>query len=126
MLTTSKIFITVSGFFGLTATILGAFGAHRLKGEISEPLMHAYQTAVQYQFYHTFALALAALLIAQFGVSRLFLASGVLFISGIILFSGSLYGLALSGLKWLGPITPLGGLCFILGWVFLVAGIWKS
>ncbi len=122
----SKLFLMLSACCGLTATVLGAFGAHGLKGKISESLLHAFQTGVQYQFYHTFALALVALLILHFDGSKLYVVAGTLFLMGILLFSGSLYGLALGAPKWFGPITPLGGLSFILGWASLALAVWKN
>ena len=100
---------------------LGAFGAHGLRGRIEERLLDTFQTAVQYQMIHALALLLVAVLMLQAGRSlTLDIAAGA-FVVGILLFSGSLYGLVLTDMRWLGPVTPLGGLCFIAGWVALVA-----
>lgn len=97
------------------AVALGAFGAHALKGTLqANDTTDAWKTAVLYHFVHAIALLILATLPAA---SRT--AAG-LFMGGIILFSGSLYLLALTNLKWLGPITPLGGLCFLAGWLVLV------
>jgi len=100
---------------------LGAFGAHGLRGRIEERLLDTFQTAVQYQMIHALALLLVAVLMLQAGRSlTLDIAAGA-FVVGILLFSGSLYGLVLTDMRWLGPVTPLGGLCFIAGWAALVA-----
>ncbi|MFU8848252.1 MAG: DUF423 domain-containing protein [Opitutales bacterium] len=104
---------------GLSAVVLGALGAHALK----EPLAtagtaEAWQTAVDYHMWHALALLLCATLASH---SRKVRAAVTCFTIGIVLFSGSLYWLALEGPRWLGPITPLGGLCLIAGWIFLGA-----
>jgi uncharacterized membrane protein YgdD (TMEM256/DUF423 family) len=97
------------------AVALGAFGAHALKGTLTANAMtDVWNKAVLYHFVHALALLVLAALPA---VSR---ASSTLFVAGIVLFSGSLYLLALTNVKWLGAITPLGGLCFLAGWVCLV------
>ncbi|WP_075186995.1 DUF423 domain-containing protein [Teredinibacter haidensis] len=120
---TAKLILIIAAANGGLAVILGAFGAHGLKGSISDTMLAAWQTGVQYHFYHTFALLVVALLFVQ-GVSSYWLsiASG-LFVAGILFFSGSLYGLALGGPRWLGPITPLGGLMFIFGWGALCVAV---
>jgi len=115
--------IVIGAFFALTAVMAGAFGAHGLRNLVSERSLEVFQTAVSYQMYHAIALVLAALL-AGFGLSRrlLGLAAGF-FLVGILLFSGSLYTLVLTDIRWVGPITPIGGLCFMIGWaLFLSAG----
>ena len=107
---------------------LGAFAAHGLKQTVSDYAVQIFETGVRYQFYHAFALILIDIL---FSHSKPGLAkwSGYLFIAGIILFSGSLYALTfikaavLPGYNWVGAITPIGGLCFILGWILLALGI---
>jgi len=106
------------------AVALGAFGAHGLRARVSPEMLAVFETGVRYQFYHALGLILLGLFAAR-GVGR---AGGVesspgtgtvawCFLGGIVLFSGSLYGLTLSGLRWLGAVTPLGGLLFIAGWV---------
>lgn len=114
-------FITMGAFFALLAVAFGAFGAHALKGSLPANMLAAYQTGVQYQFFHALALLLVAVFL-QFnsGGERFLQLSGKLFAAGIILFSGSLYALALGGPAWLGPVTPLGGLCFLAAWAMLV------
>ena len=97
------------------AVALGAFGAHALRSTIeARGMTDAWKTAVLYHFVHAIALFVLALL----GPANR--AAGWLFGAGIILFSGSLYGMALTGARWLGPITPLGGLCFLAGWAWLI------
>ncbi len=101
------------------AVALGAFGAHALKGTLTANAMtDVWNKAVLYHFLHALALLVLATLPA---VSR---AASALFVSGIVLFSGSLYLLALTNVKWLGAITPLGGLCFLAGWLSLV--VWPA
>lgn len=117
---TTKITLLLAAINGFVAVCLGAFGAHGLRNKLSESLMSAYTTAVQYHFYHTFALLAVAILIQQFGSKSALQISAVAFVVGIVLFCGSLYGLALGAPNWLGPITPLGGLAFIAGWLTLI------
>lgn len=112
-------FIAVAAASGFVAVTLGAFGAHGLKGKLTPELLNAFQTGVQYHFYHTLALLVVGLLLIRFPAERLLMTSGGLFLLGILLFCGSLYLLVLGGPRWLGPVTPLGGLCFMAGWVTL-------
>lgn len=112
----------VSGFM---ATALGAFGAHGLKSVASDELIAIFNLGVQYHFYHTFALITVALT-SHVIRSRLLSWAAYLFIAGIGLFSGSLYLYALTGTKWLGAITPLGGGCFLVGWLLLAAAVWRN
>lgn len=115
--------------FGGLAVALGAFGAHGLeKITADEKILHAYQTAVQYQMYH--ALALLAVAIGYNGFQQQWIKwAAAAFIAGIILFSGSLYLITLlkingsSALRYVGPLTPLGGVCFIAGWLFLLVAV---
>ena len=112
-------FLLLAAANGFLAVALGAFGAHGLGARLTAELMSNYQTAVQYHFYHALALFGAALLSARFPAAALPKASGYLFLAGIVLFSGSLYLLALTGARWFGAITPLGGLGFLAGWLCL-------
>ncbi len=120
----SKTILMTASVFLVFAVGIGAFGAHGLKSHLSEEMMQIYKTGVEYHFYH----ALGLLLI---GVLSLSMPSGylkwsaILLSAGIILFSGSLYSLAITGMKSLGAITPLGGLSFIAGWVLLFIGVLK-
>jgi len=122
--------MALKNWFALAALILflavaaGAFGAHGLRDKLDAYSLSVYEKAVFYQFIH----AMALLVVAGLGLANVFSAVqvqpiGVLFLSGIIFFSGSLYALALSGVKMLGAITPIGGICFLLGWLMLA---WKS
>ncbi len=116
----AKNFLFIAALSGFLAVALGAFGAHALKGKLSPDLMMVYQTAVQYQFYHTLALLAVAMLLMKFPQQLPLIVSGSCFAVGLLLFSGSLYALAFSGVRWLGAITPLGGLAFMLGWLALL------
>jgi uncharacterized membrane protein YgdD (TMEM256/DUF423 family) len=106
----------LAGFVGVTA---GAFGAHGLRGRLSPDMLTVFETAVRYQMYHVFALLITAAAIGRLGDSRLLSIAGWSFVTGMVLFSGSLYALALSGVSALGAITPLGGLAFLVGWAAL-------
>lgn len=110
---------------GLLAVAFGAFGAHALRARLDASALDVFETAVQYQFYHALALFGVALLLLQFPASPLLRSSAWLFLLGILVFSGSLYLLSLTGVRWLGAITPLGGLAFIAGWGCLLAAAWK-
>lgn len=122
----AKTLLTLAAISGLLAVALGAFGAHGLKSRIDADLLAVYQTGVQYHFYHTLALGLVALLLLQFPQATALRWSGVLFVVGIVVFSGSLYVLALSGVRWLGAITPLGGVAFLGGWLALAIAAWRQ
>ncbi len=98
---------------------LGAFGAHALRGKLSDYSLDVYKTAVLYQFIHALGLFVVAWLSTVSSDSKIGLA-GFLMIAGIIIFSGSLYVLSLSGIKWLGALTPIGGLCFLAAWICLI------
>ena len=119
---TLKIAFLFAAFAGALGVVLGAFGAHALRGSIEPRLIETFQTAVQYQLIHALALLLVSLTMGWLGQSLLFEISVYAFMAGIILFSGSLYGLVLTEMKWLGPVTPLGGLCLIVGWLALLIG----
>ena len=110
--------LVLAGFFGLTATMLGAYGAHGLAAPgIAPSLLAAFNTAVQYQFFH----ALALLVLGLCGVrGKVITFAGAVFVLGILGFSGSIYAMVLLGSKGLGLITPAGGLCFMLGWAALM------
>lgn len=117
----SKLFITLASVNGLLAVMLGAFGAHALKNRLDDYALGVFQTAVQYHFYHALALLAVGILAVQQPQAELLRSSGWLFTLGIVVFCGSLYLLSVSGLRWLGAITPLGGLAFIGGWMCLAA-----
>src|SRR5690606_37318210 len=113
-------FAAASGFL---AVGLGAFAAHRLRDRLTPEMLSVFHTGVQYQMYHSLALIGIVVLAKAFGVNAWLQASGWLFLAGILLFSGSLYALALGGPRIFGPITPLGGLLFMLGWLSLLIAI---
>ena len=122
-----RTFFSTASIFGALAVMFGAFGAHILKEKLTPELLYSFETAVRYQFYHAIALFIAGILLIH-TKSKFIKWAGVSFILGILFFSGSLYLLStheiigLSNYKWLGPITPLGGLCFISGWICIVLG----
>ena len=116
-----SLFVTIGALNGLTAVALGAFGAHGLKATLEAHQTTAvYQTAAQYQMAHALALLLVALLSERFANAARFRVIGWLFAWGILIFSGSLYLLALTNINKLGAITPIGGLCFLAGWGLLI------
>jgi uncharacterized membrane protein YgdD (TMEM256/DUF423 family) len=108
------------------AVALGAFGAHALKASLPPDLMAVYHTGNQYHFYHALGLFAVAFAAACFRPSQLFGLSGAFVLAGLILFSGSLYVLSLTGQRWIGVITPFGGVAFMIGWLLLAAGVWRS
>lgn len=115
--------LVLGALFALLAVMAGAFGAHGLRGVVDARGLEVFQTAVTYQIYHSLALILVAILPVA-GLSRrlLGIAAGF-FVAGILLFSGSLYLLVLTGLRWMGPVTPVGGIGFMVGWILvLMAG----
>jgi len=125
-----KTFLTIGASAAGLAVILGAFGAHALKEKIAPEQIQIFETGIRYQMYHAFALIIVGILFEKFG-SSLLNTSGYFFITGMIFFSGSLYLLALRSMigmemKSLGPITPLGGLCLISGWILLIISIIKK
>jgi len=120
-----KRILTIAAISGMISVMLGAFGAHGLKKIISPEMLEVYKTGVQYQFYHTFAL-LAVGILMHFSESKALKWSANLFMTGIILFSGSLYALSVSDIKILGAITPIGGVAFIAGWILLAVHVTKT
>lgn len=112
-------FLFMASINGFLAVSLGAFGSHGLKARLSEHYLGVWQTAVQYHFYHALALCVVGLLWHKSVAGNWLNASGYLFIAGVVFFCGSLYWMAVGGPRWLGPVTPIGGLCFLLGWLCL-------
>ncbi len=125
-----KAFIKTATYLGALAVIFGAFGAHKLKDFATPAILATFETAVRYQFYHVFALLFTALIYKEFPV-KLIQIAGKLFIAGMAVFSGSLYvmtGLFIAGFdqfKWIGAITPIGGLLLVTAWICLAVGIKK-
>jgi uncharacterized membrane protein YgdD (TMEM256/DUF423 family) len=123
-----KKFLIAASLLGALSVAMGAFAAHRLKQIFSAEVLQVFETAVRYQFLHVFAL-LGTGILFQYFPGKLLLWAGWLFIAGIVLFSGSLYALCcvkhmqLQNKLWVGAITPLGGLCFIAGWLLLATAV---
>lgn len=117
--------LTLGAIGGFTSVALGAFGAHALRARLDDRAIEVFETAVQYQFYHSLALLGVGILLISAPGSTLLRSSALLFSLGILIFSGSLYILSLTGLRWLGAITPLGGLAFLAGWACLAAAAWS-
>ena len=113
----TRLTLAADAFIALLAVILGAFGAHALKAHLTPEQLASYETGVRYQLYHAFALIFVALLHDRAGIRATLPAA--LFTIGVLLFSGSIYLLATLGWKWLGPVTPLGGLSLMAGWLGL-------
>jgi uncharacterized membrane protein YgdD (TMEM256/DUF423 family) len=119
-----KTLLLLGSLFAFLAVACGAFGAHMLRGALSADTMHVFETGVRYHMYHALGIFIAAWLLHSFQL-RGAAAAGLFFAAGIVLFSGSLYAMALTGAQWLGIVTPFGGLCFLLGWFLLGWNVWK-
>ena len=122
----AKFYLALGCINAMLVVLIGAFGAHGLKARLTVENMAIYHTAVQYHFYHAIGLILLGLIAMQIPASPYLRWSGWLMITGIILFSGSLYALSITNIRWLGAITPLGGTAFIIAWLVLTVGIVKS
>jgi uncharacterized membrane protein YgdD (TMEM256/DUF423 family) len=114
-----KNFLLIGAVLGFLGVALGAFGAHGLRSRLSPEMLVIFETGVRYQMYHVFALLIVAAAIGHAGQARLLTISGWSFITGILVFSGSLYALALTGTTTWGAVTPIGGLGFLIGWACL-------
>ena len=118
-------------FFGIgsvgagLAVALGAFAAHGLRSKLAPEMLDVFETGVRYQMYHSLGLLAVAWAASRWPAGGV-TAAGWLFLAGIVLFSGSLYGLSLGGPRWLGPVTPLGGTAFLIGWGALAVGVLRS
>lgn len=121
----ARLYLLIGAINGFLAVALGAFAAHGLREVLDAAHLHTFETGVRYQMIHALALIGTGLLLRQ-PASRLLSIAGWAFLIGIILFSGSLYWLALGGPSWLGPVTPLGGLSFLLGWALLAIGSFQA
>jgi uncharacterized membrane protein YgdD (TMEM256/DUF423 family) len=122
---TAKTFFILGCVFSFLGVAIGAFGAHALKQKLSPESLQIFEVGVRYQMYHAFALFVVAWALHSWNIAGA-AASGWWFISGIALFSGSLYALALTDIKWFGAVTPLGGLSFLIGWLWLTWSVWKG
>lgn len=121
----ANLFISLASFSAMLAVAFGAFGAHALKNRLDDYALGVFETAVQYHFIHSLALLAVGILALSQPHTVLLKSAGWMFLLGILVFSGSLYCLSLTGIKWLGAITPLGGLAFIAGWACLGVAGWK-
>ena len=121
-----RLFLLTAACSGVLAVMLGAFGAHGLGNLLDSHRLSVYQTGVQYHFYHTLLLMGIGLLLQFYPGSRILKWSGGFAIAGILLFSGSLYVLALTGVRWLGIVTPVGGLAFVLSWLLVALGVYRG
>ena len=113
-----RTFLLIGAFAGFTGVALGAFGAHALRSRLSSEMLAVFETSVRYQMYHALAVIATGRIVARTG-GWLIITAGWLFTAGIVLFSGSLYLLAFTGITALGAITPIGGVAFLLGWACL-------
>jgi uncharacterized membrane protein YgdD (TMEM256/DUF423 family) len=122
----SRFFFAAGGVAALLAVALGAFGAHALRSRVAPDMLAVWHTGVEYHLFHALGLLALGFAAAQLPESPLIKYSGWLMLAGIVLFSGSLYLLALTGERWLGAITPIGGLAFLAAWALLVAAVLKA
>ena len=120
-----RLFLGLGALLAALAVAAGAFGAHALRGRLDPDLLIVFETAARYQMYHALGLVVAAWAAARWPAGAASLAGGC-FVLGIVLFSGSLYLLATTGARWLGAITPFGGLAFLVGWVVLAWTAWRG
>lgn len=125
MIPCAKIFFLLGTILAGSGVAAGAFGAHSLKGMLEPAMLNVFETAVRYQMNHALGLCIVSLTMARYPDQRL-AAVGWLFLTGIILFCGSLYTLSLSGIRWVGALTPLGGSAWIVGWGLFAWKLWKA
>lgn len=122
----AQLFMVTASLLAGLSVAAGAFASHALKPQLSERAMEIFETGAKYQMYHALALLFVGLTVTQVETPSIWLrVAGFAFIAGVLLFSGSLYTLSLSGIKWLGAITPIGGAAFLLGWGCLAVATWK-
>jgi uncharacterized membrane protein YgdD (TMEM256/DUF423 family) len=120
-----RTFFALGAALALLAVALGAFGAHGLRGRVAPELLDVFETGARYHMYHALALLAVAWACSRWpGAAPV--AAGWLFVAGIVLFSGSLYLMTLTGQRWLGAVTPIGGLAFLLGWALLAGRAWSA
>lgn len=120
-----RVFFIIGALSAFAAVAAGAFGAHGLKSRLSAEMLTIFETGARYQMYHAFALLAAAWAQSRWPGTSV-VTGGWLFVAGTLLFSGSLYLLSLTGLRWLGAITPFGGLAFLAGWLCLAWAAWRA
>ncbi len=120
-----RVFFLIGSVSAFIAVALGAFAAHGLKNRLSQEMVNIFDVGVRYHFYHALALLAVAWAFSRWPRVEV-AAAGWLFLAGTVLFSGSLYLLSLTGVRWLGAITPIGGVDFLLAWLGLFWGVWKG
>lgn len=121
----SRVWIVVGATLAFLGVAAGAFGAHALEGRVPRDLVRVFETGARYHLVHALALTFVGLASARW-TDPLWTVAGWLFVAGVVVFSGSLYALALTGVRWLGAVTPLGGVAFLAGWLAVVAAAWRS
>jgi len=126
MTTSARLFLTAGGLAALAAVALGAFGAHALKARLSADMLAVWHTGVEYHLYHALGLLAVGLVAQQLPGSGLLKWSGWLMLAGILLFSGSLYALALTGMRSFGAIAPVGGTAFLAAWALFAAAVLRA
>lgn len=122
---TAKIVLTIGAMTTFLGVALGAFGAHALRARLSEQLLGTWETAVQYHLVHALGLLVLGLTMLHSGPAPVLRWSAWFMLAGMVLFSGSLYMLCLSGVRWLGAITPLGGTALLVAWVLFGLAVWR-
>jgi uncharacterized membrane protein YgdD (TMEM256/DUF423 family) len=121
----TRVFFALGAVSAAMAVLCGAFAAHGLRGRLTADLLAVFEVGVRYQMYHALALLAVAWAYARWPGTAM-MAAGWLFVAGTAVFSGTLYLLALTGVKWLGAITPLGGVALVLGWLLLAWAAWMG
>lgn len=121
-----RTFFVLASLLGALGVALGAFGAHALAARVPADLLGTFETGVRYHMYHAIALFAVVLAMVRWPDSNLPSIAGWLFVAGILIFSGSLYVLVFTGQRWLGAVTPIGGVAFISGWILLAVAAWRS
>lgn len=120
-----RLFAVLASASALIAVAAGAFGAHALRARIPSDLLAVFETGARYHMYHALALFAVAWAATQWPTT-LVRTAGWLFVAGTVVFSGSLYAMSLTGARWLGAVTPIGGLCFLGGWLALAVAVWRG
>jgi uncharacterized membrane protein YgdD (TMEM256/DUF423 family) len=121
-----RLFVIMGAVNALLAVVLGAFGAHGLRAQLSPRMLAVYQTGVDYHMWHALGLVLLGALGTHLTANTWLAWAGAFMLGGIVLFSGSLYLLSTTGIRWLGAVTPLGGTAFIIAWALLAIAVWRS